>query len=156
LQCRLTVAIRPLRGEELAGVLAVDLDAALREGIPKVNADWRWEDQHQALLSTCSSLIAIVNDGGSQIVQFSHFSIKELLTSERLANPKRDVSRCHIPLEPAHAILAQACLTVLLHLDDRCDLSNVGDFPLAEYATNRWDDHVVFEKVSSRIRDTLD
>jgi hypothetical protein len=40
LQC-LVVAIRPLRVEELAEVLAVDFDDA--EGIPKLKAGWRWE-----------------------------------------------------------------------------------------------------------------
>ena len=72
----LTVAIRPLRVEELAEVLAVDFDAARRDGIPKLNPNWRWADQHQAVLSTCSSLIAIVDDGDSQVVQFS-FSLSK-------------------------------------------------------------------------------
>ncbi|KAH9981774.1 hypothetical protein BJV77DRAFT_354177 [Russula vinacea] len=44
LQC-LVVAIRPLHVEELAEVLAVDFDDA--EGIPKLNPNWRWEDQEQ-------------------------------------------------------------------------------------------------------------
>ena len=57
LQC-LVVAIRPLRVEELAEVLAVDFDD--KEGIAKLNPDWRWGDEEQALLSSCSSLIAIV------------------------------------------------------------------------------------------------
>jgi hypothetical protein len=59
LQC-LVVATRPLRVAELAEVLAVDFDDA--EGIPRLKADWRWEDQEQALLSI-SSLIAIVEAG---------------------------------------------------------------------------------------------
>ena len=40
LQC-LTVAVRPLRVEELAEVLAVNFDAARHGGIPLSNADWR-------------------------------------------------------------------------------------------------------------------
>jgi hypothetical protein len=84
LQC-LTVAIRPLRVEELAEVLAIDFDAPAHGGVPQLNPTWRWEDQHEAVLSTCSSLIAIVDDGPSQVVQFSHFSVKEYLTSDRLA-----------------------------------------------------------------------
>jgi hypothetical protein len=60
LQC-LVVATRPLRAAELAEVLAVDFDDA--EGIPRLNSDWRWEDQEQALLIACSSLIAIVKAG---------------------------------------------------------------------------------------------
>ena len=58
LQC-LVVTIRPLRVAELAEVLPVDLGDS--EGIPRLNADWRWEDQEQALLIACSSLIAIVD-----------------------------------------------------------------------------------------------
>jgi hypothetical protein len=44
LQC-LVVAIRPLRVEELAEVLAVDFDDA--EGIPRLNPGWRLEDQNK-------------------------------------------------------------------------------------------------------------
>jgi len=117
LQC-LVVAVRPLRVEELAEVLTVDFDGSGHEGIPRLNSDWRWTNQHHAVLSTCSSLIAIVDDGDSQVVQFSHFSVKEFLTSERLACLSGDVSRYHILLEPAHTILVQACLGVLLRLDD--------------------------------------
>ena len=73
----LTVAIRPLRVEGLAEVLAIDFDATRQGGIPKLNADWRWADQHHAVLSICSSLITIVDDEDSQVVQFSHFSVKE-------------------------------------------------------------------------------
>ena len=36
----LTVAIRPLRIEELAEVFAIVFDAACQGGIPKLNPDW--------------------------------------------------------------------------------------------------------------------
>ncbi|KAI9429250.1 hypothetical protein H4582DRAFT_1827281, partial [Lactarius indigo] len=106
LQC-LTVAVRPLRVEELAEVLAIDFNA---RGGPKLNADWRWEDNEEAVLSACSSLVTIVMDGGSRVVQFSHFSVKEFLTSNRLASCVGEESRFHIRLESAHTILAQASL----------------------------------------------
>jgi ankyrin repeat protein len=154
LQC-LTVALRPLRVEELAEVLAIDFDAPAHGGIPQLNPKWRWADQHQAILSTCSSLIVIVDDGDSKVVQFSHFSVKEYLTSDRLARSSGDVSRYHIVVEPAHTILAQACLGVLLRLDDRVDEDNVGDIPLAKYAAQYWVDHARFEEVASRIRDAM-
>ncbi|KAF8488023.1 hypothetical protein F5888DRAFT_1930974, partial [Russula emetica] len=115
LQC-LVAAIRPLRVEELAEVLAIDFNDA--EGIPKLNPNWRWEDQERALLTSCSSLIAIVDTRDSRVVQFSHFSVKEYLTSERLATSNQDVSRYHITFETAHTILAQACVSVLLRLDE--------------------------------------
>jgi ankyrin repeat protein len=152
----LTVAIRPLRVDELAEILAIDFDAAQRGGIPKLNPTWRWADQHQAVLSTCSSLIAIVNDGDSQVVQFSHFSVKEYLTSDRLANANGGVSHYHILPESAHTILAQACLGVLLCFDDHVDKDTAKDTPLANYAAKHWVEHAQFKDVSSRIRDAME
>ena len=155
LQC-LTVALRPLRVKELAEVLAIDFDAPIHGGIPQSNPNWRWNDQHQAVLSTCSSLIAIVDNGLHQVVQFSHFSVKEFLTSNRLSRSSGDVSRYHIVLEPAHTILAQACLSVLLRLDDHDDEDDVGGIPLVEYAAQYWIDHAQFGNVSSHIRDAME
>jgi hypothetical protein len=83
LQC-LTVASRPLRVDELAEILALDFDKT-KEGIPELKEDWRWIEQQKAVLSTCSSLIAVVDSGRHRVVQFSHFSVKEFLTSDRLA-----------------------------------------------------------------------
>jgi hypothetical protein len=103
LQC-LVVAIRPLRVEELAEVLAVNFDDV--ERVPKLNPNWRWEDEEQALLTSCSIFIAIVDTEDSRVVQFSHFSVKEFLTSTRLASSIKDVSRYHINLEPAHTIMS--------------------------------------------------
>ena len=154
LQC-LTVAVRPLRPEELAEVLAFDFDEG-PGGIPTVNADWRREDQEYAVLSTCSSLITVVHDGDSRVVQFSHFSVKEFLTSDRLAIAAADISFHHIPLAPAHTILAQACLGVLLHPDDTSWETFVQRFPLAKYAGQHWVDHVLFENVSSLVKDGIE
>ena len=155
LQC-LTVSLRPLHVEELAEVLAIDFDASAHGGIPQLNPNWRWANQHQAVLSTCSSLIAIIGTRRSRVVQFSHFSVKEYLTSDRLALSSGDISRHHILLESAHAILAQACLGVLLRLDNRVYKHNVGDIPLAKYAAQHWFDHARFENVAPRIRDAME
>jgi ankyrin repeat protein len=155
LQC-LAVAIRPLRVAELAEILAVDFGTAACGGISKLNTDWRWADQQQAVLSTCSSLISIVDENDSQVVQFSHFSVKEFLTSSRLASSSADVSRFHTPLEPAHTILVKASLGVLLRLDEHVDEYDVEEsFPLARYAAEHWVDHAQFENVSSHIREEM-
>ena len=151
------MAIRPLEVTELAEVLAVDFDDA--EGIPKLKPDWRWEDEEQALLTSCSSLITAVETDDSRVVQFSHFSVKEYLTSERLATSNEDVSRYHIDLEPAHTILAQACMSVLLQLDNRAeDLENgIGKrSPLAEYAAEHWVTHAQFKSVSSFLQKAME
>jgi hypothetical protein len=102
LQC-LTVAVRPLHIEELAAVLAFDFN---KGGLPKVNADWRWEDRGEAALSACSQLVSVISNNGSRVVQFSHSSVKEFLMSDRLASSIEDISRFHILIEPAHATLA--------------------------------------------------
>jgi hypothetical protein len=148
LQC-LVIAVRPLRVEELAEVLAVDFDDA--EGVPRLKSEWRWEEQELALLSACSSLIAIVEAGDSRVVQFSHFSVKEFLTSSRLATASGEVSYFHIDLEPAHAILGQACLGVLLQTQDDVEGHTTEDHPLAEYAAKLWTTHARFGEVSSRL-----
>ena len=169
-------AVRPLRVAELAEVLAFDFSG---EGIPKLNPDWRWEDHEEAVMSTCSSLVMIVddmrgedisNDGvedesedgnkdknvDSRIVQFSHFSVKEFLMSSRFADSSRGVSHYHIELETAHTILAQACLGVLLRLNDRMDLDKMKNFPLAYYAARYWVEHARFKGVSSAILDGME
>jgi hypothetical protein len=160
LQC-LVAAIRPLRVAELAEVLAFDFGV---DGIPKLNPSWRWEDHEEAVMSTCSSLVMIVgtrNDNKDKkkdprIVQFSHFSVKEFLMSSRFAESSRDVSHYHIAPEPAHTILAQACLGILLRLDDRVDRDKIQDFPLAEYAARYWAEHARFKGVSSHILDGME
>jgi ankyrin repeat protein len=151
LQC-LVAAVRPLEVKELAEVLAFDFNT---EGIPKLNLGWRWEDQEEAVMSACSSLVIIVKDGDSRVVQFSHFSVKEFLTADRLAEPMREVSRYHIRLEAAHTILVRACLGVLLQLDDHVDRDSIKSFPLARYAARYWATHVRIENVSSEIKDGM-
>jgi ankyrin repeat protein len=151
LQC-LVAAVRPLRVKELAEVLAFDFIA---EGIPKLNPGWRWEDEEEAIMSACSSLVMIVEDEDTPIVQFSHFSVKEFLTADRLAEPIRDVSRYHIRLEDAHTILAQACLGVLLQLDDHIDRDKIENFPLAQYAARYWPTHARIDDASLCIKDAM-
>jgi hypothetical protein len=147
LQC-LLVAVRPLRVEELAELSAFEFSEA-QEAVPKYSADWRWEDQEEAVLSTCSSLITIVNDHGSPVVQFSHFSVKEFLVSNRLQSSLGDLSQYYIPLGPAHTILAEACLGCLLYLDDHMDAN---DLSLADYAAEHWVEHVQVEGITPRVK----
>jgi hypothetical protein len=82
-------------------------------------------------------------------VQFSHFSVKEFLTLARLATSSEDTLCYHIVLEPAHTILAQACLSVLLQLDDCVEQSGIRNSSLARYAAEHWVAHAEDEKVMS-------
>ena len=150
LQC-LTVAVRPLSVAELAELLAFDFDVA-KDGIPKLNSDWRWEDHEEAVLSTCSSLITVVPGDESPVVQFSHFSVKEFLMSDRLAMSPGDISQYYISLSNAHTMLARACLSVLLRDPDVTDRSD----PLARYAAEHWVAHAQVDGVASRVRDGME
>ena len=152
LQC-LVVAIRPLRVAELVEVLAVDFNDT--EGIPRLKPDWRWEEQEIALQSACSSLIAIVEAGGSRLVQFSHFSVKEFLTSPRLATGGGEVSNYHIDSGPAHAILAQVCVGVLLQTQVDIDGHTLKEDGLAQYAAQHWTTHAQSGEVSSRLHNGM-
>jgi hypothetical protein len=116
-QC-LTVAVQPLLVKELAEVLAVQLDT---EAIPEFNPDWRPENVEDAVLSACSSLVAVVNIDDARVVQFAHFSVKEFLTSKRLENSKH-ISRYHVLLHPAHtffARVASASYSILMSISTK-------------------------------------
>jgi ankyrin repeat protein len=151
-QC-VAVASRPLLVEELAEFLAFDFDV---EPTPAFRADWRPEDPIGAVLSTCSSLLAIDRRGGLTFIQFSHFSVKEYLTSTHLAGAKESISRYHISIAPAHTLMVQACLSILLHLDEKeITRGSLKNFPIVEYAAKYWVDHARFNGVSANTQDAM-
>ena len=155
LQC-LTVAKRPLFVEELAEILALDFGA--EEGLPELKEKWRWNDQQEAVLSTCSSLIVVIpknySEGLRQVVQFSHFSVKEFLTSDRLEASSLDISHFYILPEPAHTVITKACLGILLLSEDaEADIEERS--PLFKYAAEYWVDHARFGKVWTRVEDGI-
>jgi hypothetical protein len=100
-------------------------------------------------------LLAVVEDRFSNIIQFSHFSVKEFLISARLAEAKDAISRYHISMAPAHALVGQACLGILLHLDETITRDGLENFPLAQYAAKHWTDHVRFRDVSASMQDGI-
>ena len=150
-QC-VAAASRPLRVEELAEFLAFDFDT---DSTPTLREDWREEDPAHAVRSTCSSLLVIADVDGSSVIQFAHFSVKEYLTSKRLAESKETISRFHVSMTLAHTIIAQSCLSVLLHLDEGITQDHLERFPLAEYAAQYWVGHSLFQDVSPKIQDEM-
>jgi hypothetical protein len=84
-------------------------------------------------------------------VQFSQFSVKEYLTSERLGAAEECLSYYHILTEPAHTILAP-----LASVDDEIDRSTIDHFPLAPYATQHWVDHARYKNVSSHVQEVME
>src|SRR6266478_2431647 len=151
-QC-LSVLIRPLRVEELAEIFAVQLDATAAT-LPA--RDLRPHSMEWVVLSACSSLIITIDQGGGRVVQFAHLSVKEFLTSERLAQAEDQLSFYHILLEPAHVLIARASLSVLLQFDDNIDRDTIGRFPLAPYAARHWVEHAQFRDVSSHIEELME
>jgi hypothetical protein len=147
-QC-LLVSIHPLRIEELVEILAI------RTVAKTIPVGWRPEDAEEFVLSACSTLVTVVNANDNKVVQISHFSVKEYLTSARLAEFRRG-SYFHILLNPAHALLASACVGTLLQLDDQIDETKIKNFPLTSYAARQWVDHAQFENVSSYIQDAME
>jgi len=151
-QC-VAVASRPLQVEELAEFLAFDFTAG---PVAKFQEGWRLEDPVDAVLSTCSTLLALVHVDGSAIIQFSHFSVKEFLTSTRLSKADDEILRRYsISMAPAHTLITQASLGILLHLDETITKDNLAMYPLAEYAGRYWFKHALFENVAQEVEEGL-
>ena len=143
---------RPLRVKELAEFFAIQPDV---DTTPTFDARFRPENPEEFILSACSTLVAVVGNRGKKIVQFSHFSVKEYLTSDRIAISEH-VSRFHVLPRLAHALVARACLSVLLQLDVLLDDHNIRNqilsFPLASYAARYWVNHAQFDDIASEIQ----
>jgi hypothetical protein len=148
-QC-IVVARRPLRVEELAEFLAFKYETG---GGLTFDGDWRPENPRDIVLSTCSSLVAVINVDGSLVIQFSHFSVKEYLTSSRITQGR--MSRYYIALEPAHLFVTQACLSILLQLDKHVTKKRIEELPLARYAGQYWAYNAEFGDVSIHTEDMI-
>ncbi|KAI0292482.1 hypothetical protein B0F90DRAFT_1770200 [Multifurca ochricompacta] len=126
-QC-IAVALRPLQVSELAEFLAWDI----KQGeLPEFKAGWRYEDPEHAVYSACSSFITMTDANECQVVKFSHLSMKEFLSSDRLATSKGGTSRYYV------------------------NKRSVTNFPLAIYAAQYLAVHAQFQNVQSRIRGAL-
>jgi ankyrin repeat protein len=151
-----SVASRPLRVQELAELLAFDFKAG---PVPKFHEDWRLQDPVDAVLSTCSSLLVVVNVEGVPVIQFSHFSVREFLTSTRLAEAgASDIypRHYHISMTTAHTLAAQVCLGILLHLEKGVITDDsLEKFPLAEYAAEHWVHHAQLGNESRNMQDGM-
>ena len=150
LQC-LVAAHRPLRVEELTEIFAIefDLDAA-----PNLLEDWRPENPKEAILPVWSSLVNIIGkDEDPKIVQLSHLSVRDFLTSGRLrTSGVGNIRHYYVPLDAAHTTLTQACVTVLLQLGKNAVKERLEKLPLAFYAAQYWFRHASYEKVASRFQ----
>ena len=146
------VASRPLRVEELAETFAIDFEGQ----IPVFHEERRLKNPVEAVLSTCPTFLSVVEDRHFQVVRFSHFTVKEFLTSFRFAGKHDSISRrYHISMIPAHTLMTQACLGMLLHLNQNITRDSLTRFPLAEYAAEHWFEHARFEDVSQNVEEGI-
>ena len=154
--CRLllcvAVACRPLQVKGLAEILAFDFEGP----IPVFREECRLNNPIEAVLSTCSTLLSVVKSRNSQVVQFAHFSVKEFLTSTRFAEKGDIISRrYHISMTPAHTAITQACLGMLLHLNQNITRDSLTRFPFAKYAAKHWLEHARLEGVSQNAEEGM-
>ena len=154
-QC-VAAAFRPLRVDELSQFLGFDFEA---ESTPIFQADQLLGDPAGTVLTMCSSLLSVEKSGynGDPVVKFAHSTVKEYLTSSRLADAKGTISRFHVSMTSAHTTVAQGCLGILLHLDETDTKDSLKNLPLADYAARKWVAHwhAQIEDVSMKVVDGM-
>ncbi|KAF7506336.1 hypothetical protein GJ744_011909 [Endocarpon pusillum] len=148
----LTYSVRPLRLEEVAEVIAIDVEES-----PRFDPEKRLPEPRD-ILTICSSLISLEEKAFANaqvIVRLAHFSVKEYLVSERIRHGRaKDYSLKEIA---TNALLAEDCLAYLLQFDE-LDSSNsqpLTDFPLAGYAAKYWTQHAGVAERSTNLASLL-
>lgn len=154
----LLYSTRPLTVQELAEVLAINVEAE-----PRFDVNSRLADDDD-VISVCSSLITITQGPGhghsrsywwaagerKNSVRFAHFSVKEYLTSENILDGGAALYAAG-PLR-GHTTIAEDCISYALQLIKESNAATgrpfnefidvVSDtFPLAEYAVLGWKKH---------------
>lgn len=142
----LAYSARPLQIEEVAEVIAVDIECN-----PRFDSEKRFQEPRD-VLTICSSLVTAsvgATEGprskttGEQI-RLAHFSVKEYLVSKRIQAGK--ASQYSIQEIRANGSIAETCLAYLLQFDKPNSLSSqtvkaTKEFPLARYAARYWTQH---------------
>ena len=165
----LTFSARPLRLEELAETIAIDVDET-----PRFDPGRRWPDPRD-LLRICSSLITLTANAydskeydseveesgseygesgsdlseGSQIpdadsvskfIRLAHFSVKEYLVSKRIQHGI--AAHYSIREIESHGVIAEDCIAYLLQFNEpSLTPKALKKAPLARYAAEYWVDH---------------
>lgn len=139
----LSFSARPIRLEEIAEVMAVDLAA---EPHPVYDARKRLIDP-QRFFQTYSSLVRVltIKIGGSthKELRVAHLSVRDFLVSSKIRESPR-VSYFAVDPLSAHTSIAQTCLVYLRQFDKPLILSSMPPerYCLARYASKHWPLHV--------------
>lgn len=135
----LTFCCEPLRIEEIAEVVAIDV-----ERNPAFNSDEVLEDPLEAL-SICSSLVTITATEGysstRRIVTLAHYSVKEYLTTEKILQSR--AARYGIERIACNEFIAMGCISYLLRFQGSGPFSEamIQESKLALYAARFWITH---------------
>ena len=162
----LTYSARPLRIEELAEIVAIEI-----EGEPWFDCDAQFPEPRE-ILKVCSGLVALEegsdvdissddaatedtdpNDADldgeyhgstnktASVVRLAHFSIKEYLISERIQD--QPAAEYAIQTASANSAITAHCVAYLLQFNkhDALTSNTTLEFPLAKYAAEYWFHH---------------
>ncbi|KAI0379596.1 hypothetical protein F5Y04DRAFT_290200 [Hypomontagnella monticulosa] len=139
----LSYSIRPLRLEELADVVAVNVKSD-----PRFDPELRFSEPRD-MLTICSSLVTLstnAEDGSggeaAEQIRLAHLSVREYLISDRILVGK--AARYSVQDVSAHDSISQICLAYILQFDDpKLHRGAIVErFPLANYAARHWPRHV--------------
>ncbi|EXJ72628.1 uncharacterized protein A1O5_03774 [Cladophialophora psammophila CBS 110553] len=138
----LSFSARPIRLEEIAEVMAVDLAATPR---PVYDARRRLIDP-QRFFHTYSTLVRVLTVKTKTLtykeLRLAHLSVRDFLVSSRI----RDGKASYYAIDPlsAHKSIAETCLTYLRQFDTPLTLSSRSpeSYCLARYAAKHWPHHV--------------
>lgn len=154
----LTFSTRPLEIEELAEVVAIDVNEQ-----PRFDPEKRFADIHD-ILEPCSSLITTIgnaycipkliyldengvqygadNENDRTYVRLAHSSVKEFLLSQ--SNMEGSGKAYGMEELASNGLMAEDCIAHLIHIGqvDPADSELVKIYPLARYAASCWSRHV--------------
>ena len=136
----LTCSLRPLSLDEVAEIVAFDVDS-----------DWKFNDENRLaepedVLNMCSSLVISVepdSESKATIVRLAHFSVKEYLISDRIRTGS--AAFFSIDEEASNVVIGGTTLSCL-HLYDEALFPSSREFsiqfPLAKYSAMFWYCHL--------------
>ncbi|KAH7074055.1 hypothetical protein FB567DRAFT_188329 [Paraphoma chrysanthemicola] len=136
----LTFSARPLTVEEVAEVVAIDVE---RE--PAFDRDEVLADPLEAL-EICSSLVTITTVKGTldkptrQIIALAHYSVQEYLVSERII--QGPVKQYSMQDAKCHSVIARGCLKYLMQFQQPFTDELLVERVLARYTAKFWSNHI--------------
>lgn len=135
----LTFSERPLTVEEIAEVVAIDVNRD-----PAFDRDEIFEDPSEAL-DICSSLVVVTTQEAKhskpvrRIISLAHYSVQEYLVSDRIRQGQ--AKQYSMSKTECHSAIAMGSLKYLLQFQQLLSAENLRLFALADYAANCWHGH---------------